>query len=148
MIDESAQNLSEYRLDKSKRLLTQAKILLTSREYDGSINRSYYAIFNAVRAVLALVRVDSRSHQGVMSYFDRYFVKPGLFEKEFSKIIHTAFDSRQDNDYEDFYVPSKDEAQEQYDNAVRLIGEIECKRELFLQGKLSIPEISSPEVSK
>ncbi len=51
MIDEQARSLSGYRLDKAKRLLNQAGILLASHEYDGSINRSYYAIFNAVRAV-------------------------------------------------------------------------------------------------
>ena len=77
-----------------------------------------------------------------MSFFDRYFVKTGLFEKKFSVIIHTAFDTRQDNDYEDFYVPSKDEAQEQYDNAILLLNEIEGKRELFIQGNLPLPSIS------
>lgn len=142
MIDEPARNLSGYRLNKAKTLLTQAELLLANHQYDGSINRSYYTIFNAVRALLALVRIDSRSHQGVMSYFDRYFVKTGIFEKKFSIIIHTAFDTRQDNDYEDFYVPSKDEAQEQYDNALLLLGEVERKRELFIQGKLSLPTIS------
>jgi uncharacterized protein (UPF0332 family) len=141
MMDEQAQSLSKYRLNKAKNLLTQAELLLTNHQYDGSINRSYYAIFNAVRAVLALVRVDSRSHQGVMSYFDRYFVKPGIFDKQFSKIVHSAFDTRQDNDYEDFYVPLEAEAQEQYNNATRFIGEIERKRELFIQGKLSLPTI-------
>ena len=142
MIDEQARSLSQYRLNKAKNLLTQAELMLTNLQYDGSINRSYYAIFNAVRAVLALVRVDSRSHQGVISYFDRYFVKPGVFEKKFSKIVHSAFDTRQDTDYEDFYVPSESDAQEQYDNATRFIREIEHKRELFIQGKLSLPTIS------
>lgn len=142
MIDEQARSLSEYRLNKAKNLLTQSELLLTNHQYDGSINRSYYSILNAVRALLALVRVDSRSHQGVISYFDRYFVKPGIFEKQFSKIVHSAFDTRQDNDYEDFYVPSEADAQEQHDNAIRFIGEIECKRELFIQGKLSLPTIT------
>ena len=142
MIDEQARSLSQYRLNKAKTLLTQAELMLTNLQYDGSINRSYYAIFNAVRAVLALVRVDSRSHQGVISYFDRYFVKTGIFEKQFSKIVHSAFATRQDTDYEDFYVPSESDAQEQYDNATRFIGEIERKRELFIQGKLSLPTIS------
>lgn len=142
MIDEQARSLSEYRLSKAKKLLTQSELLLTNHQYDGSINRSYYAIFNAVRALLALMRVDSRSHQGVISYFDRYFVKPGIFEKQFSKIVHSAFDTRQDNDYEDFYVPSEADAQEQHDNATQFIGEIECKRELFIQGKLSLPTIT------
>lgn len=142
MIDEQARSLSEYRLSKAKRLLNQSELMLTNHQYDGSINRSYYAIFNAVRSLLALMRVDSRSHQGVISYFDRYFVKPGIFEKQFSQIVHSAFDTRQDNDYEDFYVPSEADAQEQYDNSVRFIGEIECKRELFIQGKLSLPAIT------
>lgn len=141
MIDEQARSLSEYRLSKAKRLLNQSELMLMNHQYDGSINRSYYAIFNAVRALLALIKFDSRSHQGVISYFDRYFVKPGTFEKQFSKILHSAFDTRQDNDYEDFYVPSKEDAQEQHENAERFIGEIECKRELFVQGKLSLPTI-------
>jgi uncharacterized protein (UPF0332 family) len=141
MIDEQAKGLSGYRLNKGKSLLIQAELLLTNHRYDGSINRSYYAIFNAVRALLALAEVDSRSHQGVMSYFDRYFVKPGVLEKQFSKIIHTAFDTRQDNDYEDFYDPSEADAQEQYDNAVLFIEEIERKLELFIEGKLSLPVI-------
>lgn len=140
--NEQARSLSEYRLNKAKNLLTQAELLLKNHQYDGSINRSYYAIFNAVRVVLALVRVDSRSHNGVISYFDRYFVKTGIFEKQLSKIVHSAFDTRQDNDYEDFYVPSEAEAQEQYDNAAFFIGEIENKRKLFIQGKLSLPTIT------
>jgi uncharacterized protein (UPF0332 family) len=141
MIDEQAKGLSGYRLSKAKNLLSQAKLLLTNHQYDGSINRSYYAIFNAVRAILALAGVDSRSHQGVISYFDRFFVKPGIMEKQLSKIIHSAFDTRQDNDYEDFFDPSENDAQEQYDNAVLFTNEIEHKRELFIEGKLSLPAI-------
>lgn len=141
MINEKAQSLSGYRLEKAKSLLTQSELLLTNRQYDGSINRSYYAIFNAVRSVLALLSVDSRSHQGVMVYFDRYFVKTGIFDKQFSKILHTAFDTRQDNDYEDFNVPSETDAKEQYSNATLFIEEIERKRESFIEGKISLPAI-------
>lgn len=112
MIDEQTKYLSEYRLKKADTLLIQAELLLRNHQYDGSVNRSYYAIFNAVRSVLALLRTDSRSHSGVISFFDRYFVKTGIFDKRFSKIVHAAFDTRQDNDYEDFYVPSETEAQE------------------------------------
>jgi len=142
MIESQAQILSEYRLKKAMDLLTQSELLLSNQRYDGSINRSYYAIFNAVRSVLALVSIDSRSHQGVMSYFDRYFVKPGIFEKNFSKIIHSAFDTRQDNDYEDFYVPSEADALDQYNNAILFIREIEQKRKLFISGELPLPVIN------
>jgi len=142
MIDEQAKYLSEYRLKKAESLLIQAELLLRNQQYDGSINRSYYAIFNAVRSMLALLRTDSRSHSGVISFFDRYFVKTGMFDKQFSKIVHAAFDTRQDNDYEDFYVPSEAEAQEQYDNATQLIREIKQKCELIIQNKLLLPKLS------
>ncbi len=142
MIDKEAEYLSEYRLKKAESLLIQAELLLRNQQYDGSINRSYYAIFNAVRAILALLRTDSRSHSGVISFFDRYFVKTWMFDKQFSKIVHAAFDTRQDNDYEDFYVPSEVEAQEQYDNATQLIREIKQKYELIIQNKLLLPNLS------
>ncbi len=142
MMNEHTQQLSAYRLDKAKTLLTQAELLLKNQQYDGSVNRSYYAIFSAVRSILALVELDSQSHRGVISFFDRYFVKTGLFEKPCSKIVHEAFDSRQDNDYEDFYHPSETEAQEQYDNATQFLQEIIHKRDLFIQGTLALPDVT------
>jgi len=141
MINKQTQPLSAYRLEKAKTLLTQAELLLKNQQYDGSVNRSYYAIFSAVRSILALVELDSQSHRGVISFFDRYFVKTGLFEKRYSQIVHEAFDSRQDNDYEDFYHPSETEAQEQYDNATQFLQEITHKRELFIQGSLTLPKL-------
>jgi uncharacterized protein (UPF0332 family) len=143
MIDEQSRTLSMYRFSKARNVLVQAELLLSNHQYDGSVNRSYYAMFTSVRAVLALVQLDSRSHQGVISFFDRYFVKTNLFEKQYSQFLHTAFDVRQDNDYEDFYVPSATDAQEQYDHACQLLQEIEKKCQLFLEGKLSLPTISS-----
>jgi len=139
MIDEQLRHLSDYRLEKADNLLLQAQLLLDNHQYDGSINRSYYAIFNAVRAILALSRLDSRSHRGVISYFDRYFVKTGIFEKRASRIVHEAFDSRQDNDYEDFYVPSEADAREQVANAKHFIGDVTLKHKAFLQGKQALP---------
>ena len=141
MIDEQAKHLAEYRLNKAKTLQIQSELLLNNAQYDGSINRSYYAIFNAIRALLALLRLDSRRHSGVISYFDRYFVKTGLLGKQYSKFAHTAFDTRQDNDYEDFYEPSESDAHAQHANAVMFIQEVEEKLELFIQGTLHLPVI-------
>ena len=62
--------------------------------YDGSINRSYYAIFNALRSLLSLAKLDSKKHSGMLSLFDEYFAKTAIFDKRFSEIAHTAFDSR------------------------------------------------------
>lgn len=137
-----AQDLSAHRLDKANDMLRQAGLLLDNAEYDGSVNRSYYAIFNAIRSLLALIGSDHRRHTGVISGFDRYFVKTGLITKSFSTIAHNAFDSRQLSDYQDFQKPTEQQARTQYDDARRFVEEIEQKREQFLQGTLALPELS------
>ena len=142
MIEKFTIDLSDYRMNKAKDLLSQSKLLFDNQKFDGSINRSYYAIFNAIRSLLALVKLDSSKHTGILSYFDRYFVKTEIFEKNYSKITHSAFDTRQDNDYEDFYIPSEEEAEMQLKDAEIFINEIENKKRLLVNQKISLPEIN------
>jgi uncharacterized protein (UPF0332 family) len=139
--EETTGDLSDYRLNKAKELAEEAKLLFANKRYDGSVNRSYYAIFSAVRSLLALLRLDSRKHSGVITYFDRYFVKSGIFAREFSRIVHTSFDVRQASDYQDFYVISKEQAEAQLDGCIQFIAEAEAKRALFLAGTLALPQI-------
>ena len=40
MIDKLYIDLSNYRMERSKDLLSQAKLLHTNKKYDGSVNRS------------------------------------------------------------------------------------------------------------
>ena len=77
---EYAHDLSDHRFNKGKDALRQAELLLINKEYDGSVNHSYYAIRSLL---VSLVDIDSRKHTGVISCFDKYFVKTGLFEKSF-----------------------------------------------------------------
>ncbi len=140
MLDQKVIDLSEHRFKKAQSLLKQAEYLLKNQMYDGSINRSYYAIFNAIRSLLSLVKLDSKKHSGTLSLFDRYFVKTAIFDKHFSEIAHTVFDSRQDFDYEDFSIPSEAEALSQFQNAQQLIAEVEQKRTKLINGDLSLPK--------
>ena len=72
-------SLSEHRFQKSTDSLKQAKILPDNQMFDGSINRSYYSIFYSIRSILGLVHLDSSKHSGVLTLFDKYFVKTGIF---------------------------------------------------------------------
>ena len=55
-------DLIMYRLSSAKEKLNSAKVLLEAGLYKDSVGRSYYAIFSAVRAILALDRVDFSKH--------------------------------------------------------------------------------------
>lgn len=116
-MDERRKDLCHYRLEKAKKCLTSAKVLMQSGDYCSAANRSYYSIFHSIRGLLALEGIDFSKHSGVMAYFQRNYVKPGIFAKEYSKILTEAFEVRSESDYDDYFVISKEEVEEQIQNA-------------------------------
>lgn len=110
-------DLINYRLDSAKEKLVSAKLLLDAGQYKDSVGRSYYAIFSAVRAVLASRNVDYSKHSGVIAYFQKEYIKTELFDKKYSKYLQQAFQIRNCCDYDDFYIVSQKDAVEQYQRA-------------------------------
>ena len=117
--------LSAHRFKRAKEELQTAELLLRNADFRSSINRSYYSIFHAIRAVNALDGFDSSKHSGVISHFNQEYVKTGLFEKEVPKIIRNASELREQADYEDFYEASQEEAADVFEQATRFISVVE-----------------------
>lgn len=117
--------LSEARFDHAKECLDAAKSLLASSNYKSAANRSYYAIFHAMRAVLAFDEIDMKHHSGVISEFRKLYIKTNIFDIKLSQIISVLFDIRTESDYDDFFIISKSEVQEQIENAEYFLTEIE-----------------------
>ena len=69
MLDENKKNLCKYRIKKAYGCLKSAVLLKDSGDYTSSANRSYYSIFHAMRAVMALDGEDRKKHSGVVAYF-------------------------------------------------------------------------------
>lgn len=109
--------LMNYRMEMAKERLDSAYILLEHHNFKDSIGRSYYAMFTAVRAILALGGVDFKKHAGVISYFQKEYIKTGVFEVRYSKYLSQAFQIRNNTDYADFFIVSKEDADEQYARA-------------------------------
>lgn len=107
-------DLVRYRLESAQERLESAKILLDAGKFKDSIGRSYYAIFTAVKAVLATEKVDFSKHAGVISYFQKNYIKTGKFEKKYSDILQNAFQIRNNCDYNDFFIVARADAEEQY----------------------------------
>lgn len=117
--------LSDYRLMKAKEDLQAAKITYEHNKLAQSVNRSYYAIFHAVRALLAFDLFDAKRHSTVIGYFNQQYIASGKIDKEYYKMLARAFDQRMKSDYHDFYIVSKEEAQRQLDNARQFIDSME-----------------------
>lgn len=87
--------------------------------------QSAYAIFHALRSVTALAEFDSSKHSGVIAFFNRTYVKEGIFDKSISKMVDTAYRLREKADYQDFIIISKEQAMEQIRKAEKVFGMIE-----------------------
>ena len=118
-------DLSLYRLNKSKNDLDDAKKTIELEMYDNAANRSYYAIFHAARAVFALDGRDFKRHSGVISNFQKDYIKTGIFDISMSNIIKSAFDIRNETDYEDFYVVPKEDVKRQVEEAEIFVATVE-----------------------
>ena len=116
-MERGLEDLSRYRYACCVEALEDARIMYGAERYKNALNRAYYAIFHAMRAVTALDGFDSSKHSGVISYFNQHYVKNGVFTKHASRLIKLASEKREKADYLDFYVASKKEAAEQIENA-------------------------------
>ena len=125
MLSDEKITLSKLRLDIAKERLAFADDILRLGDFKTVANRSYYAVFSAMRAVLALDGFDSKKHAGIISEFRKNYIKTGLLPKELSPIIDALVEIRQGSDYDDFYIVSVAEAGEQLKNAAKFISYVE-----------------------
>ncbi|MEW6007206.1 MAG: HEPN domain-containing protein [bacterium] len=119
-------DLAKYRLESAKERLASARLLYENGQYRDSISRSYYAMLSGARALLSTKRLDSSKHSGVISLFNQHFVKTGVLNKEAGKKLASAKEMREDSDYEDFVVVSKEDAEKQIIDAENFIQRIEA----------------------
>lgn len=117
--------LIEYRLSMAKERLHSSKILLDDGSYKDSIGRSYYAMFTSVRALLVVDGGDFSKHAGVISFFQKEYIKAGKIDKKYSKYLSQAFQIRNNTDYADFFLVSKQDAKEQFERAEEFLDMIE-----------------------
>ncbi len=124
-MENSVNDLSELRLAKAREDLDTALDNLKSGKYRASVNRSYYAVFHALRAVTALDRFDSGKHSGIIAFFNLHYVKTGLFGREISKLIDSCYRFREKADYDDFVQVEKEDALLQIEKARCVVEEVE-----------------------
>lgn len=118
-------DLAAYRYELSKETLANAKLCMDNCFYRDAINRSYYAAFYAVRAVLAVESIDFKRHKDVMAYFNKTYVATEIFPKELGKRLGRIQMMREDSDYSDFFTVSLEDTKKQYETAQLAISIVE-----------------------
>ena len=109
-------DLIKLRYERAEEMLKAAILNLDQEEYKTSLNRSYYSIFHAMRSVNLIDGFDSSKHSGVIAHFNQYY-NTGVFPSSMSDIIKSASYCREKSDYDDFYIVSNNDVEEQVNNA-------------------------------
>ncbi|MBN1225580.1 MAG: HEPN domain-containing protein [Deltaproteobacteria bacterium] len=108
MTNEEKIILIRYRLERTEESLKAASLMLENNLYIPAINRIYYSMFYAIQALLVLTESSFSKHCQVKGYFNREFIKKGVFPKEFGKLFNAVFEYRQKFDYVDLIIPERD----------------------------------------
>lgn len=119
------EDLVLYRIDTAKGDIRSAKILMEAKEYKGANNRAYYGIYHAISAIHALDERAYKRHKDALANFDKDYVKTEIFPRSLGKRIAEAEEIRHASDYDDFYIATREEAQEQIATAEELIQRVE-----------------------
>ena len=114
-----------YRIDIAKSDVKAAQILMEAKEYRGANNRAYYGIYHAISAIHALDERAYKRHKDALANFNKDYVKTEIFPRSLGKRIAEAEEIRHASDYDDFYIATKEEAQEQIATAEELIQRVE-----------------------
>jgi len=96
------QALIEYRMERARETLDEAKMLFDGGHLNAYVNRLYYACFYAVSALLLTRDFSTSKHGYLHSLMHREFVKTGLIPKNLGIHFDLLFDNRHKGDYDDF----------------------------------------------
>ena len=133
MLNKDRIELSKVRLEKAVDDLNVARKNLTTGHFKAANNRAYYAMFHGIRAMLALDCIDFKTHSKLIGYFNKNYVHTGIIDRTFGSIVRNASNSRNNSDYSDFYIATKEEAEQNISGAEKLLKVIEQHIETRLE---------------
>jgi len=124
-MDNDKEAIIKYRLERSKMTINEAKIAIENNQLFLAENRIYYSIFYIVSALAIKNNFSTSKHTQLIGWFNKNFVSTDKVSKEIGEIYKTAFENRQEGDYEDFTTFELEDVKRDFFNMLRFIEEIE-----------------------
>ena len=97
-----------HRQRKARETLGEARTLFDQGYTIGVVNRTYYACFYAVSALLLSEGLSTSKHSGALSLLSQHWIKTRRLDSELWDFYKDLFDRRLTGDYQD--VPAFDRA--------------------------------------
>ncbi len=120
----STSNETKLFFERAKTALHETQDVLNLGYYDLAVSRGYYAMFYGACALLRSQQISPKTHSGIRSAFAQYFVKTGLIEPEYSRMLSNAFNLRLDSDYKPTVYTTLEEATDVFQEATRFVDRV------------------------
>lgn len=123
--DDKKRALAQYRLQQAQESLEEANYLFDGgKSLRSVVNRLYYGMFYAVMALLIFEPYASSKHTGVLAYFNKRFVKGGIFSENMGRSLNKAFELRQRGDYREYFELTKNQVEPILAEAMQFIASV------------------------
>ena len=103
----------------SDRSYQAAKLLFENGFYEICVSRCYYSMFYLVQELLASRGIHYSTHKGLISEFGRSFIKTGILDPEYGKILNKGHERRMFGDYGQKDIVSREVAETALDETNR-----------------------------
>lgn len=81
-------------IDKALECLKNAKHCHTNDMFDLALNRSYYAMFHSIQALLSSIGASlNKSHTGTHNAFHKEFIVTGIMPRDLGVALSSAYSS-------------------------------------------------------
>ena len=94
--------LARLRLERAVKSIGDAGLLLKNKSLRGASNRVYYGMFYGISALAIFNGRSFSKHTGLISYFQKEYIKTNIFARNYGRALQKAFKDRTEADYQDY----------------------------------------------
>ncbi len=96
-------SLINYRLEQAEETILDVQLLIENDRLRSAVNRIYYGMFYSLLALGLANQFETSKHTQLIGWFNKDFIREGLIDSKYGKIINKAFNRRTKGDY-DIYI--------------------------------------------
>jgi uncharacterized protein (UPF0332 family) len=111
-------DLIKYRLAEAKDTQVDVELLISHDRIRAAINRIYYSMFYTLLALGLKYGFETSKHAQLIGWFNKDFIRGGLIDSKYGKIINKAFNRRTKGDYDSFIDFDIETVKEMYEEMI------------------------------
>jgi uncharacterized protein (UPF0332 family) len=92
--EQTRADLIKYRLEQARETIEVVDLLLKNDKLSTAVNRIYYGMYYSILALALQNNFETSKHQQLIGWFNKEFIRNGLIEKEYGRMLRDAFENR------------------------------------------------------